>query len=227
MGAGDGEGMTVRWVLDQLRPELRAQAQRKLDLLRVTQIRTHICDDSAETIPLGGGVRGGGVSPNGSRNRVSGERSDAVEQNSQAMSSGEKSPPLRVSAYSRKRLNRQALIPRLSDPEERLAFHLRAEGLGHFERQYRWCQGKRYRADFAYPKARLLIEVQGGIYIRARRSHTGGDGYEYDRRRNNEAVVLGYRVLEFTTKHVKSGYAVLTIRRALEAFAGSVRNGEA
>lgn len=117
-----------------------------------------------------------------------------------------------------KRLNRTPQIPKLSDPEERLAFHLKAEGLTGFERQYRWCPGRAYRADFAWPAAKLIVEVQGGVHIKGARSHTGGTGYQYDRERTNEAVILGWRVLEFTPKLIKSGRAVFAVKRALEAF---------
>ena len=111
--------------------------------------------------------------------------------------------------------NKREKIPKLSDPEERLAFHLKAVGIAGFVRQYRWCQGRAFRADFAFVPERLLVEVQGGIHIRGARSHTGIKGYEYDRSRQNEAVVLGWRVLEFTPRQIKCGLAVDTIKRAL------------
>lgn len=103
-----------------------------------------------------------------------------------------------------------------SEAEELLAFQLRAEGLDGFVRQYRFCPGRLWRADFAWTgAARLLVEVQGGVYARGR--HTRGAGYEADRLRQNEAVLLGWRVLEFTPRHVQSGRAVRDIRRALGA----------
>ena len=73
-----------------------------------------------------------------------------------------------------------------------------------------------YRADFAYIPAKLLIEVQGGIWNNG--AHTRAKGYEYDRQRNNEAVILGWRVLEFTPGQIKSGHAVFAVKRALEGF---------
>ena len=118
-----------------------------------------------------------------------------------------------------KKPRRSPTIPKLSDPEERLAMHMRAEGLlTMFQRQYRWCPGRAYRADFACLPAKLLVEVQGGVHIRGKRSHTGGVGYEYDRLRTNEATIMGWRLLEFTPKHIKSGRAIHAIKRALEAF---------
>ena len=120
-------------------------------------------------------------------------------------------------AVKEKRTQRAPLIPKLSNPEERLALHMRAESI-EFVRQYRWCPGRAYRADFAvlWASPILLIEVQGGVFKNG--AHTRGPGYEYDRLRTNEAIILGYRLLEFTPKHVKNGQAIHAIKRALEAF---------
>ena len=105
-------------------------------------------------------------------------------------------------------------IPKLSEPEERLAFHLKAEGIT-FEREFKWCPGRKYRADFAIPALRLLIEVQGGVHSGGR--HTRGKGYSDDRLRSNLAVSYGWRILEFTPGHIKNGDAINLIKRVLES----------
>lgn len=95
---------------------------------------------------------------------------------------------------------------------ETLGWQMRSAGLRP-ETEYRFHPRRRWRADFAFPKQRLLIEFEGGIYTRGR--HTRGKGYEKDMEKYNAATSLGYRVLRFSSKHVTSGYALKTIEEAL------------
>ena len=48
-----------------------------------------------------------------------------------------------------------------SELEELLAFQMRAAGLPEPEREYRFHEKRRYRADFAWPDHRLLVEGEG------------------------------------------------------------------
>lgn len=48
------------------------------------------------------------------------------------------------------------------------------------------------RADFAYPEARLLVELDGAAY------HTDPVSFQRDRSRQNRLVALGFVVLRFT-----------------------------
>ena len=109
---------------------------------------------------------------------------------------------------------KRAKIPKLSAPEERLAFHLKAEGIS-FQREYQWCPGRKFRADFAFPSARLLVECQGAIHSQGR--HVRGRGYEQDRMRSNLAVLHKWRLLEFSPGHIKNGDAIDIIKKVLQA----------
>ena len=73
--------------------------------------------------------------------------------------------------------------------------------------------GRRHRADIAYPFQHLLIEVQGGQWVKSR--HRTGTGYEKDCERLNIGTLLGFRWLWFTTSQVKNGEAVPVIAEAL------------
>jgi very-short-patch-repair endonuclease len=66
----------------------------------------------------------------------------------------------------------------------------------------------RYRVDFAYPDARLLIEVDG------RANHGTAQAFEDDPLRQNALVLAGWTVLRFTWKQVtqQPEYVVETIR---------------
>jgi very-short-patch-repair endonuclease len=69
------------------------------------------------------------------------------------------------------------------------------------------------RVDFLYPKVRLVVELDGERY------HTDRDTFRNDRRRQNELIQQGYRVLRFTTWDVFAApdYVVSQVAVALNA----------
>lgn len=95
---------------------------------------------------------------------------------------------------------------------ETLALQLRAVGIA-FEREVMFHPVRKWRFDFAIPQAKLAIEVDGGTYTGGR--HTRGTGYAEDCRKKAEAMVLGWRVLNVDSNHVKSGQALQWIERLL------------
>lgn len=97
--------------------------------------------------------------------------------------------------------------------EEMLALQIRAEELWTPVREYRFVPDRRWRADFAWPADRLLVEVEGGTWTNGR--HTRGSGYQADCEKYNAAVLLGWRVLRYTSEQIKSGVAVRDIKLAL------------
>ncbi len=79
---------------------------------------------------------------------------------------------------------------------------------------------RKWRADFAIPSAKLLIEVDGGAWSGGR--HTRGAGFIADQEKTNAAACLGYRVLRYTPKRI-------TIIRAqvMECLAAPIADGPA
>ena len=69
------------------------------------------------------------------------------------------------------------------------------------------------RADFAWPEAMLMLECDG------QRWHDPDDARDRDRRRDNEAARLGWRVLRVTWDDVvnRPAYVVALVRDALTA----------
>lgn len=98
----------------------------------------------------------------------------------------------------------------MSVPEELLAFQLRAMNIPH-EREFAFCPGRRWRADFRIRD--VLIEVEGGGWTGGR--HVRGAGFEADCEKYAEAVALGYRVLRVTPGMVHDGSALDYVRRIL------------
>ena len=100
-----------------------------------------------------------------------------------------------------------------SDLERALAFAIRAAGLPAPSQQFEYIPGRKFRADFAWPDARLLVEVQGGVYTRG--AHGSVGGILRDIERLNLATLAGYRVLRFVGPQIEDGTAIETIEEAL------------
>jgi len=91
---------------------------------------------------------------------------------------------------------------------------IRAVGLPEPIREFVFLPGRKYRADFAYPDVRLLIEVEGGVYGTG--GHSTGRGITRDIEKGNAAVLEGYRVIRCSGEHVTSGQCLTWIEHALE-----------
>jgi very-short-patch-repair endonuclease len=68
----------------------------------------------------------------------------------------------------------------------------KASGGPPLEREYRFHAERRWRADFAQMEARVLIEIEGGIWVNGR--HNRAAGFNADLEKYLEAGLLGWRV---------------------------------
>ena len=102
----------------------------------------------------------------------------------------------------------------MSDLEDLLAQQMQFVGLPVPEREYRFASPRRYRADFAYPEKKILVEVQGGIYTRG--AHSRGTGLERDYEKINLAQLNGFMVFQFSRKMIESGEAITVLEKALK-----------
>lgn len=75
------------------------------------------------------------------------------------------------------------------------------------------CIGRKYRADLAWPDERVLIEVDGGLYNGGR--HSNGVGRENDMERDAISCALGWKLMRFSPRHVRSGWALAMTKVAL------------
>jgi very-short-patch-repair endonuclease len=71
-----------------------------------------------------------------------------------------------------------------------------------------------WRADYAWPRARVIVELDGMAW----QAGGGHHNTDEDRFRNNSAAALGWRMLHFTSKALRTDPAgcVALLRRALE-----------
>lgn len=97
-----------------------------------------------------------------------------------------------------------------SEGETVLATHLRACKIS-FEQEFKFHPKRKWRADFLITGKKILIEVEGGIWSGGR--HTRGKGYLGDMEKYNEAAMMGFMVLRFSTEQVKVGVAIKQIEQ--------------
>lgn len=96
--------------------------------------------------------------------------------------------------------------------EAKLARELKALKID-FEQEFYFHPDRKWRADFHLIGKKILVEVEGGIWIGGR--HTRGKGYIGDIEKYNAAVILGYQVIRFSTDQVKSGHAIQQIEKMI------------
>jgi very-short-patch-repair endonuclease len=85
-------------------------------------------------------------------------------------------------------------------------------------REYRFHPTRRWRFDFAWPRFRVAVEVDGGAFVRGR--HVQGAGSHGDRNKLNAATLLGWRVLQYDVRHLRDDPATVFVQvlEALGAF---------
>lgn len=106
-------------------------------------------------------------------------------------------------------------MPKHSHLEEALAFQIRAARLPAPDREYKALANRRYRWDFAWPSYSLLVEVQGGIWMKG--GHSSGAGITRDCTKLSLATLAGWATMQVTKDHIESGEALQWIRTYLES----------
>lgn len=100
----------------------------------------------------------------------------------------------------------------MSEIAKKLARQIKAAGLPEPVPEYLFHPKRNWRFDFAYPKHRIALEVEGGTWTGGR--HTRGKGFADDCRKYNEAALMGWRVFRFTSDMIQAGDAVNTVAEA-------------
>jgi very-short-patch-repair endonuclease len=103
---------------------------------------------------------------------------------------------------------------KLSDPQAHLLWHVHVHGLPEPVTEHRFHPIRRWRFDLAWPDRMLAVEVDGGVFSGGR--HVRGKGFEEDLMKLNEAALLGWKVLRFSSGQVRRGVAIQVLRRVLD-----------
>ena len=94
--------------------------------------------------------------------------------------------------------------------ENILAAQIKAANVPKPKTQFKFCETRRWKSDFAWPDRKIIVEVEGGIWVNGR--HTRAIGFQKDCEKYNAAALLGYRVFRVTPQHVSNHYAIELIK---------------
>lgn len=93
--------------------------------------------------------------------------------------------------------------------EDTFAAQLMEHGFrGRYRRNAPFIEGRRYQADFFFPRLHLVVEVDGGEWLGNRGGHTNGKGFRSDRERDALAAMQHIHTLRFAGAQVKDGTAI-------------------
>ena len=79
--------------------------------------------------------------------------------------------------------------------------------------EYTFLKGRKYRADFALPDYKILIEAQGGTW--STKGHANGKSIQRDYEKVNAAQCAGWIILLFTGDDIQKGVVIDRINDAI------------
>ncbi len=80
--------------------------------------------------------------------------------------------------------------------------------------EFRFHPVRRWRADYALVDYRILIEVEGAVWIQGR--HTRGSGFVKDIEKYNTATSMGYSILRVQPKDLMSSGLLDLIKETIK-----------
>lgn len=91
-----------------------------------------------------------------------------------------------------------------SDLEDELEQQLSGgEGIPPYQRQFKFCDTRRWKGDFCWPDIKLVVEVDGGTFMGGR--HNTGVGMHNDMIRSNWLQLHGWTLLRGDSIMVHDG----------------------
>lgn len=76
--------------------------------------------------------------------------------------------------------------------------------------EYQFCPGRKFKADWAVPGERLLVELEGGVFTR--QAHGSITGILRDIEKYRLAAIHGWFVMRFLPSEAKDGTAAKLLR---------------
>lgn len=96
----------------------------------------------------------------------------------------------------------------------------RAAGLPEPVPEYRWHPVRKYRADYALPLHRVLIEIDGGLWVNG--GHSRGKARLHDMAKDRAATLLGWRTMRYAPTELTAIISDLRILLAGDQCANSL-----
>lgn len=93
-----------------------------------------------------------------------------------------------------------------SQYEELFLVQYKKTNLPPLQREVKFHPKRKWRVDFAILELNILIEIEGGIWMKG--SHVRMHGYQDDCNKYNEAQALGFKIFRFTSEDIKNDRAV-------------------
>ena len=75
--------------------------------------------------------------------------------------------------------------------------------------------GRKFRVDWLFRTARVVVEIDGGIWKKGASGHSSGAGILRDMEKANLLQLEGFIVLRFSPEQINNGYALPILRRVL------------
>ncbi|HAV2768599.1 TPA: hypothetical protein MBA31_003855, partial [Acinetobacter baumannii] len=99
----------------------------------------------------------------------------------------------RLYAKPRSKTKRRVSVKKVrivSEGEATLVQQLKTQKI-NFEQEYKFHPKRKWRADFLITGTKILVEVEGGIWMAGGGRHTRGKGYIGDMEKYNSAAMMG------------------------------------
>lgn len=87
-----------------------------------------------------------------------------------------------------------------------------AHGLPEPVAELKFHPERRWRFDYAFPSAKVALEVEGGVWSGGR--HTSGSGFVKDMEKYNAAACLGWKVLRIQPRQLMTSATIKLIKEA-------------
>ena len=90
---------------------------------------------------------------------------------------------------------------------------IKTAGLREPVLEHQFHEVRKWRFDLAWIEDKVALEIEGGIWTNGR--HSRGKGMEADMEKYNEAQLLGWTVLRYSTGQIKQGRPIEDLKRVL------------
>lgn len=98
-----------------------------------------------------------------------------------------------------------------------IATQMKVAGLPGPELEWKYHPARKWAFDWAWPALKVAAEREGGTWKDGGGRHNRAAGFREDAVKYDEAAILGWLVIRFTSDMEASGVALDLIERALKA----------